>query len=95
MYGWPLGLATENVRGRIAGRRLAGGAVAGSTAEGAAAPDDAFAERTASSARQLQPSDVLGPVVTLAVSPFAALQRLRPNAGTGLVAVGRRPTQPR
>ena len=92
VYGWPLGLATENVRGRIAGRRLAGGAVGGSTAEGgSAAPADTFAERTASSARQLQPSDVLGPVVTLAVSPFTALQRLRPHAGTGLVALGRRP----
>lgn len=90
-YGWPLGYATENVRGVIAGRRLKQGAVAGNSQEGAAAPDDGFAERTASSARQLQPSDVLGPAVTVAVSPFAALQRLRPGAGTGLVAVGRRP----
>lgn len=99
VYGWPLGLATENVRARIAGRRLAKGAVAGASQEGMSqaatdddAADSAFAERTASSARQLQPSDVLGPAVTVAVSPFAALQRLRPQAGTGLVAVGRRPS---
>jgi SAM-dependent methyltransferase len=78
-YGFPLGYVLEAGRNRIAARRLTRTA-AGTSAE----------ERTAGSARQLQPAG--GPraaAIRYGVLPFRALQRAVPVAGTGLVAVGR------
>jgi SAM-dependent methyltransferase len=78
-YGWPLGYLLDTVRNRLAGRRAGGAA---GTAE----------ERTESSGRVLQPRHVIqGGLVQVGVAPFAALQRLRPGTGPGLVAVATRP----
>jgi hypothetical protein len=46
--------------------------------------------RTAGSGRILQPKAIAGKALEVAVSPFVALQALRPTAGTGLVALARR-----
>jgi SAM-dependent methyltransferase len=75
-YGWPLGLVTETARNFLAGRR---------SEPGGGAP---VAERTAASGRVLQPGAAAGAAVALGTVPFALAQRLRPGAGTGLVAVG-------
>ncbi|MEO3744169.1 methyltransferase domain-containing protein [Plantactinospora sp. B5E13] len=80
-YGWPLGYLLDTVRDRWAGGPV-GNAVPGETAE----------ERTSTSGRILQPSGVLaGGMIRMAVSPFAMLQRMRPDRGPGLVAVATRP----
>lgn len=85
-YGFPAGYALEAVRNRIAARRLAAGShggVAGASVE----------ERTASSARQLQPSGGgRAALIRYGVLPFRLLQRAFPAAGTGLVVVARRTT---
>ncbi|MEQ4302787.1 class I SAM-dependent methyltransferase [Plantactinospora sp. B6F1] len=49
-------------------------------------------ERTSTSGRILQPRGALaGEAIRLAVSPFLALQRMRPDRGPGLVALATRP----
>ncbi|MFC6019631.1 class I SAM-dependent methyltransferase [Plantactinospora solaniradicis] len=49
-------------------------------------------ERTRTSGRILQPSGALaGGAIRMAVSPFAVLQRMRPDRGPGLVALATRP----
>ncbi|MEU0316325.1 class I SAM-dependent methyltransferase [Nocardioides sp. NPDC006273] len=79
VYGWPLGYALEAVRNRIDARKLA--KVEDLTPE----------ELTRATGRTFQPSGRLkGAVIALATSPFMALQRLRPETGTGLVAVATR-----
>lgn len=80
VYGWPLGYALEAVRNRLAAKALA------------EAGDPSIQELTAGSGRYLQPSGrSTGAMVNAATVPFRYLQRARPNAGTGLVAVARRP----
>lgn len=78
-YGWPLGYLLENVRNRMASRKV-----------GTASEE--IAERTHTSGRTFQPkTTVTGTVIQLGVAPFTLLQELRPNAGPGLIAVARRP----
>lgn len=80
VYGWPLGQAMEAVRNRVDERRLA------------AARDLSLEERTAASGRTFQPPNTaVGAAVRVATTPFRYLQRLRPGAGIGLVAIARRP----
>jgi SAM-dependent methyltransferase len=81
LYGWPLGFLTERLRSRIAARR---GVAADSG-------DEAMQQRTASSGRTLQPKAIAGVAVWAATAPFSGLQRLRPDSGTGVVVVARRP----
>lgn len=77
-YGFPLGFALEAVRNRIAARRLAGGET------------ESMEERTASSARQLQPGGgAKAMAIRYGVLPFRLAQRAVPGAGTGLVALAR------
>ena len=79
VYGWPLGYALEVVRNRIASKKLA-------------EAEASVEELTAGSGRYLQPSGrVMGALVNAVSTPFRYLQRVRPTAGTGLVAVARRP----
>jgi SAM-dependent methyltransferase len=78
-YGWPLGYLLDSVRDKMAGKREEGAA---ETAE----------ERTSGSGRILQPTGALaGGMIKVAVSPFVALQRMRPSRGPGLVALAARP----
>ena len=78
-YGWPLGYLLEDVRNRMASRRV--GRAASETAE-----------RTSTSGRTFQPKTTLtGTVIRLGVAPFARLQQLRPGTGPGIVALARRP----
>ena len=80
-FGMPLGYLLETGRNAVAKRRLA--ELDGTSLE----------ERTAGSGRHLQPrSPWLGRAVTVAVSPFALVQRAFPGRGPGLVATARRPT---
>jgi SAM-dependent methyltransferase len=80
VYGWPLGYALESVRNRIDAKKLA------------ANPDQSIEELTAASGRTFQPAGrTAGEAVRLATLPFRYLQRMRPSAGTGLVAVARKP----
>ncbi len=80
VYGWPLGYALEAVRNRIDAKKLA--------SVGDRSPE----ELTAASGRTFQPTTRWsGPLVQAVTLPFRYLQRLRPTAGTGLVAVARRP----
>jgi SAM-dependent methyltransferase len=77
-YGFPLGFALEAVRNRIAARRIAAG------------ERESMEERTASSARQLQPSGgAKAALIRYGVLPFRLAQRAVPGAGTGLVALAR------
>jgi SAM-dependent methyltransferase len=77
-YGFPLGFALEAVRNRIAARRLAAG------------ERTSIEDRTASSARQLQPSGgARAALIRYGVLPFRLAQRAAPGAGTGLVALAR------
>lgn len=79
LYAWPLGYLLEAVRNRLDARKLRNDRAT-------------IEEHTAASGRTLQPSRrVLGLVITIGVSPFLLLQRLRPDSGTGVVVVGRRP----
>ncbi|HEY6480417.1 MAG TPA: class I SAM-dependent methyltransferase [Streptosporangiaceae bacterium] len=78
-YGFPLGFALEAVRNKIAARRLTTQA-AGSSVE----------ERTAGSARQLQPAEGLrAAAIRYGILPFRVAQRSFPDRGTGLVALAR------
>jgi SAM-dependent methyltransferase len=80
VYGWPLGYALEAVRNRIDAKKLR------------AAGDASIEELTAASGRTFQPtSRRMGAFVNAATVPFRYVQRTRPKAGTGLVAVARRP----
>jgi len=80
VYGWPLGYALEAVRNRIDAKKLAG------------AGDASTEDLSAASGRTFQPKGrAMGVFVNAATVPFRYLQRTRPNAGTGLVAVARRP----
>ena len=83
VYGWPLGQAMEAVRNRVDRRRL--------VAAAHLSPE----ERTAASGRTFQPPNAaVGAAVRLATTPFRYLQRLRPAAGIGLVALATRPPPP-
>jgi SAM-dependent methyltransferase len=82
LYGWPLGLALEAARNRVARSRTS---VAGTRS---------IQERTAASGRFLQPTGLAGLAVAGGVIPFRYLQRLAPTRGTGLVALARRPAEP-
>ena len=78
-YGFPLGYVLEAGRNRIAARRL-----------GTAAAAASVEERTAGSARQLQPDGGLrAAAIRYGVIPFRVLQRAFPDHGTGLVALAR------
>jgi hypothetical protein len=80
VYGWPLGYALEAVRNRVDAKKLA------------QAGEASIEELTAASGRTFQPNGrAMGAFVNAATVPFRYLQRIRPNAGTGLVAVARRP----
>jgi SAM-dependent methyltransferase len=82
VYGWPLGYALEAVRNRFSRRALAG-------MERVPSPE----EFTAASGRWMQPSNaLLAASIAAGTLPFRRLQRLVPTRGTGLVAIGRRPT---
>ena len=82
VYGWPLGYALEAGRTWIAGRRAASHPVDA---------EESMPSRTAASGRLLQPSRLVGRLAQVGVRPFVALQRRRPDRGTGLVAIARRP----
>jgi SAM-dependent methyltransferase len=78
-YGWGLGYALEHARNLVAKRAAA--KVASKSA----------AERTAGSARIMQPPDSIGFLTAAAVAPFRLLQRAQPDKGTGIVALARKP----
>jgi len=81
-YAWPLGYALEAVRNRIDAKKLATAAAAGTPIE----------QLTAASGRTFQPSRKLsGRAIQAATKPFRLAQRIRPNRGTGLVAVAKLP----
>lgn len=80
VYAWPLGYALEAVRNRLDAKKLQ------------KVGDASMQELTQASGRTFQPQNSWqGTLVALATTPFRWLQRLRRNAGTGLVAVARRP----
>jgi SAM-dependent methyltransferase len=80
VYGWPLGYALEAVRNRIGEKKHAD------------AGNASVEELSAASGRTFQPAGrMMGALVNAATAPFRYLQRTRPNAGIGLVAVARRP----
>jgi SAM-dependent methyltransferase len=76
LYGWGLGHALEAARDAVVRRKK---------------PAASTAERTAASGRFLQPPDAVGWLTAAAVAPFRLLQRARPDAGVGLVALARKP----
>lgn len=78
VYGWPLGMALEGVRNRVASRREQ-------------RSDATYEERTENSGGVLQPNALTGTLTRVGIAPFRLLQRLQPTKGTGLVAIGRRP----
>jgi SAM-dependent methyltransferase len=78
-YGWPLAYLLDSVRDRLASRRT-----------GQAAPTPL--ERTHTSGRLFQPrNSLMGGAIRAGVAPFAAIQRLRPGHGPGLIATATRP----
>ncbi len=79
LYGWPLGFALEGVRNRIAARRK----------RTVSSHEDSMATRSAASGRLFQPRAVVADAVRLGVLPFTRAQFLKPDSGTGLVAIGR------
>ncbi|MFY1637143.1 class I SAM-dependent methyltransferase [Solwaraspora sp. WMMB335] len=79
-YGWPLGYILDSVRDRLAARRTATAA-------------ESALDRTHTSGRLFQPRGAAaGRLIRAAVAPFAAVQRLRPGHGPGLIALAMRPT---
>ena len=76
IYGWGLGNALERARDAITKRRP---------------KPETTAEATAASGRFLQPPDALGVATAAVAAPFRLLQRARPTAGVGLVALARKP----
>lgn len=80
VIGWPLGYVLDGARNRLAARRRGD------------YESRSMGERTAASARFFHLKGRAGVVATNAATlPFRHLQRLRPTAGTNLVAVARRP----
>lgn len=78
-YSWPLGYLLDSVRDRIARSNTA-------------SADKTLEERTQGSGRLMQPrATAMGWAIRAGVAPFVALQRLRPDAGPALIAVGHRP----
>jgi SAM-dependent methyltransferase len=75
LYGWGLGNVLERARDAVTRRRTAA---------------TTTAERTARSGRFLQPPEALGVATAAAAAPFRLLQRTRPDAGVGLVALARK-----
>jgi SAM-dependent methyltransferase len=74
-YGWGLGNVLERARDAITRRKTAAATVE---------------ERTAASGRFLQPPDAAGLATAAVAAPFRLLQRARPEAGVGLVALARK-----
>jgi SAM-dependent methyltransferase len=85
VYGWPLGYALEAGRAWVGRRR---------EASHPAAAGVPLPARTAASGRTLQPGRLVGRATEVGIRPFVALQRRRPDRGTGLVAMARRPLAP-
>lgn len=80
LIGWPVGYALEAMRNRLAARKRE--QFGGLTMQ----------QRTASSARFFHLGGPVGSAATRALAfPFRHLQRLRPTAGTCLVAIARQP----
>lgn len=79
-YGWPVGYLLEAASHRSARRALRRES---STREPS--------ERSVGSGGWRQPGGLAGRVLQLGTTPFAAIQARRPDKGTGLVAVARRP----
>jgi SAM-dependent methyltransferase len=78
-YGYPLNSVTEAARVMVGKRRLAQAATAASSVE----------ERTAGSGRVMQPGQgVTGAATRIGTAPFRRLQRMFPDKGVGLVALG-------
>ncbi len=77
-YGWPLGRLLDAGRDVISRRRLA---------DAASTEKKDNAAGTAGSGRLLQPGQLAGPLIRLAVAPFARVQRWAPGRGTGLIAL--------
>lgn len=76
-YNFPLGPVLEAGRNALSKRRLAKSA-------------GSVAERTAASGRLYQPGgSLLGTVNRMGTAPFRGLQRMFPDRGVGLVALGR------
>jgi SAM-dependent methyltransferase len=79
-YGYPLGSVTEVAKVMVGKRRLAQAETAASSTS----------ERTAGSGRVMQPSKgVTGTATRLGTAPFRRLQRLFPDKGVSIVALGR------
>ncbi|HEX4832501.1 MAG TPA: class I SAM-dependent methyltransferase [Trebonia sp.] len=78
-YGYPLNSVTEAARVMVGKRRLARAETAATT----------VSERTAGSGRVMQPGEgVTGVATRLGTAPFRRLQRMFPDKGVGLVALG-------
>ena len=80
LYGWPLGNALDLIRNRLAAKKLA---------EIKAMPID---DRTHASGHNLRFTGLLGTVTQAATLPFRSLYKLTPTRGTGLVAIGQKPS---
>jgi SAM-dependent methyltransferase len=81
-YNFPLGQVLEAGRNALGKRKLA--------REPAAGDASTVAERTAASGRLYQPGGSLaGTVNRVGTAPFRGLQRMFPDRGVGLVALGR------
>jgi SAM-dependent methyltransferase len=79
-YGYPLGSVTEVAKVMVGKRRLAHAETAATSTS----------ERTAGSGRVMQPSQgVTGTATRLGTAPFRRLQRLFPDKGVSIVALGR------
>ena len=86
VYGFPLGLALERGRnGYLRVRPEASADAAHFSAAVTSAPD-VMAQRTATSARLLQPKEWMAPLTQWGTAPFRLIQRRFPTRGTGLVA---------
>ena len=76
-YGYPLNSITEAVR-IVIGKRII------------AKADMSAADRTAGSARVMQPGQgLVATAIRLGTAPFCRLQRMFPDKGVGIVAIGR------
>jgi SAM-dependent methyltransferase len=77
-YAFPLGYALEAGRNALGKRRLA------------RSSETSVAERTAASGRLYQPGgSLLGTANRIGTAPFRGLQRMFPDRGVGIVALGR------
>jgi SAM-dependent methyltransferase len=77
-YAFPLGHVLETVRNVLGKRRLA------------RSPGASVAERTSASGRLYQPGgSLVGTANRVGTAPFRGLQRMFPDKGVGLVALGR------